>query len=159
VIASSGRIDLREALACAADNRPVVGGKVEGAERMSIGRIASAATRGEAILVVTWDDGHRAEIDLAPLIAARRPLAPLADPETFHRIRLAEDSWSIEWPACGIDLGAAQLRRWADEQAVLSSSKGMPAPAFRAWIDRHAFTLDRAAEACPELVEGPSRSS
>jgi len=54
-----------------------------------------------------------------------------------------EDGWSIEWPACGIDLGAAQLRRWADEQA----GRAMPREAFRAWTERHGFTLDAAAEA------------
>lgn len=110
---------------------------------MSIGRIESALTQGEAILAVTWDDGRRAEIDLAPLIAARKVLAPLAEPEAFHRIRLSGDGWSLEWPAVGIDLGAAQLRRWADEQA----GEAMPAAAFRAWIERHGLTLDRAAEA------------
>jgi ParB-like chromosome segregation protein Spo0J len=110
---------------------------------LSIGRIESVLTRGEAVLVVAWDDGRRAEIDLAPVIAARRVLAPLADPEAFHRIHLAEDGWSVEWLAVGIDLGAAQLRRWADEQA----GKAMPAEAFRAWMEGHGLTLDRAAEA------------
>jgi hypothetical protein len=110
---------------------------------MSIGRIESALARGEAILVATWDDGRRAEIDLGPIIAARKVLAPLAEPAAFRRIRLAEDGWSVEWPAAGIDLGAAQLRRWADEQ----SGEAMAAPAFRAWMERHGLTLDRAAEA------------
>lgn len=110
---------------------------------MSIGRIESAITRGDAVLVVTWDDDRRAEIDLAPMIAARKVLAPLDDPEVFHRISVAEDGWSIEWPKCGVDLGSAQLRRWADEQA----GEAMPAGAFRAWMEGHGLTLDRAAEA------------
>jgi Protein of unknown function (DUF2442) len=110
---------------------------------MSIGRIESAFTRGEGLLVVSWDDGRRAEIDLAPIIAAREVLARLADHETFHRVHVAEDGWSVEWPAAGIDFGAAQLRRWADEQA----GEAMPAAAFRAWMEGHGFTLDRTAEA------------
>lgn len=110
---------------------------------MSIGRIASALTRGDSTLVLRWDDGHLAEIDLTAIIASRKALAPLADPDTFHAMHLAEDGWSIEWPTCGVDFGAAQLRRWADEQ----SGEAMPAAAFRAWIDRHGFTLERAAEA------------
>jgi hypothetical protein len=110
---------------------------------MSIGRIESAITRGESVLVVTWDDGRCADTDLAPIIAARKVLAPLADPALFHRIRVAEDGWSVEWPASGIDLGAAQLRRWADEQA----GEAMPAAAFRDWMEGHGLTLDRAAEA------------
>jgi Protein of unknown function (DUF2442) len=110
---------------------------------MSIGRIESAITRGETVIVVTWDDGHRAEIDLAPIIAARKVLAPLGDPEAFHRIHVAEDGWSVEWPGCGIDFAAPQLRRWGDEQ----SGEAMPAEAFRAWMGGHGLTLDRAAEA------------
>lgn len=110
---------------------------------MSIGRIVSAATRGDTGLVIQWDDGARDEIDLAPVIAARPVLAALADAAVFHRIHAAEDGWSIEWPACGIDLGAAELRRWADQQA----GRAMPREAFRAWTERHGFTLDAAAEA------------
>ncbi len=110
---------------------------------MSIGRIESVITRGATSLVVSWDDGHRAQIDLGPVIAAHPALASLADPEAFHRVHLAADGWSIEWPACGIDFGTAQLRRWADEQA----GEAMPAAAFRGWMQGHGFTLDRAAEA------------
>ena len=87
---------------------------------MSNGRIESAVTRGATTLVVTFDDGRRVEVDLAALIAARPVLAPLTDPEAFHRIHVADDGWSLEWPDCGIDLSAAQLRRWADEQAARS---------------------------------------
>jgi hypothetical protein len=110
---------------------------------MSIGRIEKAFTRGDSVLVAHWDDGRRAEIDLGPVIAARKVLAPLRDPEVFHRVRVAEDGWSIEWPDGGIDFGAAQLRRWAEEQ----SGEAMPAEAFRAWMEGHGLTLDRAAEA------------
>jgi hypothetical protein len=110
---------------------------------MSIGRIESATTRDPSYLILQWDDGRRAEIDLGPVIAAHKVLAPLANGEAFHRVTVAEDGWSIEWPARGIDLGAPQLRRWADEQA----GEAMPAAAFRAWMDRHGLTLDRAAEA------------
>jgi hypothetical protein len=110
---------------------------------MSIGRIESVVTRGEAGLVVAWDDGRRAEIDLAPLIAARKGLAPLADPDLFHRVHVSDDGWSIEFPQCGIDFASAQLRRWADEQA----GEAMPAATFRAWMEGHGLTLDRAADA------------
>jgi len=110
---------------------------------MSIGKIEGANTRGMAGLIVDWDDGMHDEIDLAPVIAAHPSLAPLADPEIFHRIHIAEDGWSIEWPACAIDFGAPQLRRWADEQ----NGRTMSREAFRAWVDRHSLTLDGAAEA------------
>lgn len=96
---------------------------------------------GPLRVAVTWDDGRTDEIDLAPIIATRPQLRPLADPENFPQ--RAEDGWSIEWPHCGIDFGAAQLRRWADEQA----GEAMPAAAFRGWMEGHGLTLDRAADA------------
>lgn len=108
---------------------------------MSIGRIKAIEPRGRAVLAVTWDDGRCAEVDLGPIIATHPALAPLAEPDAFAVA--SEDGWSVEWPGCGIDLGSAQLRRWADEQA----GEAMPANAFRAWMERHGLTLDRAAEA------------
>ncbi len=108
---------------------------------MSIGRIESVAMRAKSALVVTWDDGCRAEIDLAPIIADHPKLRPLADPDSFP-VR-SDDGWSVEWPHCGIDLGSPQLRRWADEQR----GEVMSATAFRAWMQRHGHTLDAAAEA------------
>jgi hypothetical protein len=118
-------------------------GRIQWRRPVSIGRIESVVTHGQAVLVVQWDDGGLDEIDLAPVIAAHPVLAPLADPEAFHRVHLPDDGWSVEWPRCGVDLGAAQLRRWAGEQA----GRTMPATAFRAWMERHALTLDGAAEA------------
>ncbi|MGQ0661607.1 hypothetical protein [Sphingosinicella sp.] len=108
---------------------------------MSIGRIESVRIVGPLRIAVAWDDGHRAEINLAPLIAAYPRLKPLADDANFPQ--RSEDGWSVEFLPCGIDFGAAQLRRWADEQA----GEAMPAAAFRAWMDGHGFTLDRTAEA------------
>lgn len=108
---------------------------------MSIGRIERVSTVGSSRIGVVWDDGHRAEIDLALLIAAYPRLALLA--EDANCPQLSEDGWSVEFPHSGIDFGAPQLRRWADEQA----GEAMPAGAFRAWMEGHGLTLDRAAQA------------
>lgn len=81
---------------------------------MTIGKITSVAIPSPSQLSIVWDDGRRAQLDLAPLINARPALAPLRDPEAFGRVTLSSDGWSLEWP-CGIDFGSAQLRRWADE--------------------------------------------
>lgn len=110
---------------------------------MSIGRIEKVATRAPALLLLSWDDGFEAELDLSAVIAGKRVLAPLGDAGTFRDVILAEDGWSVEWPACGIDLGAPQLRRWAEEQA----GGAMSATRFRHWMEGHGLTLDRAAEA------------
>jgi hypothetical protein len=108
---------------------------------VSIGKIRKIEPRGQSALVVTWDDGRCAEVDLGAIIAAHPVLAPLVAPDAFPVA--AQDGWSVEWPACGIDLGSAQLRRWADEQA----GEAMPAADFRAWIERHGLTRDAAADA------------
>ena len=109
---------------------------------MSIGKLRNVTTSSPTALALEWDDGRVSPLDLASLIAARSNLAPLANPSEFEQAALSEDGWSVEWP-CGIDFGAQQLRRWADEQA----GDTMPAADFRAWVDRHGLTLDHAADA------------
>lgn len=108
---------------------------------MSIGRITGIEASGPLAYLITWDDGYRTKVDLSSIIAAHPKLATLAGADDFPVA--SEDGWSVEWQVSGIDLGAAQLRRWADEQA----GEAMPAAAFRGWMERHGFTLDRAAQA------------
>ncbi len=109
---------------------------------MSIGKLTGISVTGGHTIALTWDDGHAATVDMSAIIAHRKALAPLADASNFAGVAVSEDGWSIEWPL-GMDFGTAQLRRWADEQA----GEAMPAAAFRAWMETHDLTLDRAAEA------------
>ena len=109
---------------------------------MSIGKLTGVSVMGELTIALTWDDGHSAALDLSGIIASRKALAPLADAARFAAVAVSPDGWSIEWPQC-IDFGTVQLRRWADEQA----GEAMTAAAFRAWMEAHELTLDRAAEA------------
>lgn len=107
-----------------------------------IGKMTSVAVTGPARLDIAWDDGHVAPVDLGALIAGREALAPLRKPEHFAAVHLSADGWSLEWPS-GIDFGAPQLRRWADEQA----GDLMPSAAFRAWMKTHDLTQEAAAQA------------
>ena len=109
---------------------------------MALGKIEAVAVHGPARLEIGWDDGQRMAVDLAGIVAALAPLAPLRDAAEFSRVAISSDGWSLEWPS-GVDFGAPQLRRWADEQA----GEIMAASAFRAWIDKHAMTLEKAADA------------
>ena len=88
---------------------------------MSIGKLTEVRVAGPAVLKLHWDDGFKAELNLAEVISAKPVLKPLADLEQFSEARLSDDGWSVEWP-CGIDFGSPQLRRWAtngfDEHAV-----------------------------------------
>lgn len=109
---------------------------------MNIGKMMKVSTSSPTALTLEWDDGRVSYVDLAQLVVSRPNLAPIADRAEFHQAALSADGWSVEWP-CGIDFGAQQLRRWAEEQA----GETMPAEDFRLWMDRHGLTLDRAADA------------
>ena len=107
-----------------------------------IGKITSVAVTGDKRLEVSWDDGLVAPIDFSEPIAAHKALAPLSKKAGFARVKVSRDKWSLEWP-CGVDFGAQQLRRWADEQA----GEAMRAADFRAWMDEHGLTQEAAAQA------------
>ncbi len=109
---------------------------------MSIGKMTGVTVNSNTVLTLAWDDGRTTAVDLAAIMASRSALAPLADKVEFAQVKLSDDGWSLEWP-CGIDFGAPQLRRWADEQA----GRAMPAAAFRAWTQSHKFTMEAAAQA------------
>lgn len=111
-------------------------------EMQSLGKIESAALLGGARMEIGFDDGHVAIVDFAPVLEGRKALAPLKAAREFERVRISADGWSLEW-TCGIDFGAAQLRRWADEQA----GEIMAPAAFRAWMARHELTQEAAAAA------------
>ena len=78
-----------------------------------IGKLSAFVVRGDMLADIVWDDGGRATLDFAPLLASRSVLLPIATPSAFALGRVSADGWSIEWPA-GIDFGAMQLRRWAE---------------------------------------------
>lgn len=109
---------------------------------MSIGKITGVTPVSALVISVAWDDNEMTAIDLAPIIASRTALRPLVQADEFAAVTVSQDGWSLEWP-CGIDFGAPQLRRWADEQA----GRIMAPAAFRAWVENHGFTIDAAAAA------------
>jgi hypothetical protein len=110
---------------------------------MSLGRLTAVALTGDLRLNLQWDDGNSAQVDLCGIVQSRAGLKPLADPEAFAGARISDDGWSVEWPGTGIDFGAQQLRRWAEEQA----GEAMPLAAFRDWLGRHGLTAQQAAGA------------
>ncbi len=116
-------------------------GRVERKLKM-IGKMKSVAVLGDKRLEIAWDDGVGALVDLSEIIEAHKALAPLKKKNEFARVALSSDGWSVEWPS-GIDFGAEQLRRWADEQA----GEIMRVSDFRAWMDEHRLTQEAAAQA------------
>lgn len=107
-----------------------------------IGKITHVAVLGDARLQVTWDDGYSAPVDLSEAIASHKSLRPLKKASAFARVAVSADCWSLEWPN-GVDFGAPQLRRWAQEQA----GEIMRPAAFRAWMEMHGLTQEGAASA------------
>jgi Protein of unknown function (DUF2442) len=90
---------------------------------LMIGKLETVSVLSPRRLRLAWDDGRAIAVDLTDLIAARPVLSALRDAQEFASVRLSADRWSLEWPS-GVDFGATQLRRWAEEQATaLASSK------------------------------------
>lgn len=109
---------------------------------LMLGKIESVAVVGDKSLEIGWDDGRVARVDLLEIVAGHEALAPLRKKSEFAGVGLSRDRWSLEWPS-GVDFGAQQLRRWADEQA----GEAMRAADFRAWMDAHQLTQEAAAQA------------
>src|ERR1700754_1591470 len=107
---------------------------------MAVGKLKSVSG-GASVLDLVWDDGHEARVDLRNVIAGHKGLAAIKPAKAFAQVKLSKDKWSVEWPG-GIDFGATQLRRWADEQA----GHVMPVAEFKAWMEEHRLTLDSAAK-------------
>lgn len=107
-----------------------------------IGKIESVAVIGDKQLEIGWDDEHVAPVDLSEVIAAHKALSALKKKSEFARVAVSKDGWSLEWPS-GVDFGAEQVRRWADEQA----GELMRVSDFRAWMDEHNLTQEGAAQA------------
>jgi hypothetical protein len=70
-------------------------------------------------LELTFSDGVRALIDLAPRVIGRGGIfQPLEDPEYFRRVRVDPDLGTIVWPN-GADICPDQLHDWATGGAVM----------------------------------------
>lgn len=93
-------------------------------------------------LDITWKNGDSTTVDLTQAIARSPHLAPLADWAFFALARVSPEGFAVEWTE-DIELSAAQLWRWAGEQA----GELMRAEDFRAWRERNRLSLTQAAEA------------
>lgn len=109
---------------------------------MSIGKVTAVNVIGASSLSLAWDDGQRRMVDLSREIERNAALAPIGNAHAFAQVRISEDGWSIEWPG-GIDFGAPQLRRWAEEQA----GDAMPSRDFTRWVERHGLNASEAGKA------------
>jgi hypothetical protein len=93
-------------------------------------------------LQITWKDKTVSTIDLAPVIKFSKHLAPLSDRELFKTARVSPEGFAVEW-SDDLDLSAAQLWRWAGEQA----GEFMRTEDFQNWRQRNGLSLSGTADA------------
>lgn len=73
-------------------------------------RIEAATAHPDHTVTVTWSDGVRAVVDLAPVIAEGKAFAAMRQPGFFvEHMRIADDRLGLEWPN-RVDFSADGLR-------------------------------------------------
>lgn len=95
---------------------------------------------GAARLQLSWSDGAKAEVDLAPWLA-KPAFAALRDPAEFAAVQIGDWGHSLVWPS-GAEAGTDAL--WLE---TLSATHRADTRAFLEWRLRHGLSLTRAAEA------------
>lgn len=93
-----------------------------------------------ATVYVTWSDGTRAQVDLAPLLRGKA-FAALRDSKEFARAQIGDWGHSLVWPS-GSELGADRL--WLE---TLSATGHADARSFLEWRLHHGLSLSKAADA------------
>ena len=90
-------------------------------------------------IAAVWQDGRKAEVDLAPQILRYAIYRPLRDDlDAFKKAAVVDDGVAIAWPDPGIDMSA-------DAIAALHRSQTMTAGEFRARLKRLGLSFDAAA--------------
>jgi hypothetical protein len=93
-------------------------------------------------LHLTYADGQTFVVDLSNWIDTTRALAPLKDPLLFAQAKIGFCGHSVDWIEDELDLGAANLRNLAVEQAG-----GIGHERIWTWLHDTGLTLEQAAEA------------
>lgn len=105
----------------------------------SLPRIRSVTAHDAYSVTVTWNDGKRAVVDLAPLIFSMKFYAPLRDnPGLLKTVHIVEHGSAIAWgDGDEIDMPATSVHR--------IESETMTPHDFKAFMKRHNYTLDSVA--------------
>jgi len=87
-----------------------------------------------------WSTGETLDVDVGGVLGSNPAFAPLLDPGTFARARLAEWGGAVEW--FDAELGEDNIYAWAKEQAGQVSHEMLDD-----WIRRNGLSLTTAAQA------------
>jgi hypothetical protein len=75
-----------------------------------IHRITEAVAHDDHTILIAWEDGVKARVDLASLLVRGEAFAPLRDTAYFvETMTVAERGLGLEWPN-GVDFSADGLR-------------------------------------------------
>ena len=102
-------------------------------------RVDSVAAEAPCTLRITWRDGQVDAIDMAGVIAAFGPFAPLKDEAAFRSVRVADWGSGVEWDN-GLDFSSDSLERLAEEQ------RGMDGAEFKAWLESMGLSIQETAD-------------
>lgn len=106
-------------------------------------RIVAVAAGPGLTVAVTWEDGGRSRIDLAPWIQSGARNGRLLKPQYFAQASVGEDGWTVAWGGEEIEIDSVHLQLLEAEQRGLIFSPD----AMRRWRARYRFTLESAAKA------------
>lgn len=94
-------------------------------------------------LRVRWDSGAESSVDVSGMVLTFRVFEPLRNNTAlFQQVRVGEYGTDVAWTD-EIDMSAETIWRLAQEQ----DGRTLSPEAFRHWRERHAYTLDAAAQA------------
>jgi hypothetical protein len=101
--------------------------------------VRSVSAHDRRTVSVTWDDGTRKLVDLAPVIFSYKFYRPLRDDDAlFQTVHLTDDGAAIAWGDDDvIDMDASTVERLAAET--------MEPADFANFLKRHKLTFDGAA--------------
>ena len=106
-------------------------------------RLLKVAALPGGRLALTFVNGAEYTIDLCIDVQALPGLRPLANPEAFAQVRVADGGWSLEWPDLDIQIGADTL--WLDALEQSATTEGQRA--LLCWRARNHLSLSAAGEA------------
>jgi len=110
-------------------------------------KAVSALYEDDKAVYITWEDGRKATVRLATVIARHQGMVTLLQQDIFESVRVGEWGWSIQWGE-NIDMGTERLCELANEQQLEYKKT------LHSWRKRHHFTYDKAA-----MMLGISRRS
>lgn len=104
---------------------------------------------GRHTVLITWAEGPRAgiteEVDLGPAVDRYRVFAPLADESFFMSGQLVDGGNVVCWETSHgpVEMAATTVEHLAQVAEMDRTSSAQ----FRAWMERHGFSYDTAADA------------